>query len=323
MTLHVSIIICTRNRADSLRETLASLSRCEIPADVVAELVVIDNGSTDHTQAIVRAARLPLLPVRYIEEPKVGLSHCRNRGLTASAGDILLFTDDDVRVPPGWIEGMCRPIASREADAVAGGVRLAPYLERPWLRGFMRTLIASTDALIAAHEVQLIGANMAFGRHVLEKVPAFDPELGAGALGFGEEALYSAQIERAGFKLVARWDVAVEHHCSDERLNRDGLVPIAQRMGRSRAYLRYHWEHRNVLAPRLAELWVRLKLMLRRGFDVLVSGGGEPRAWEVAYITHVHLYRHYRSETSRPRNYGRHGLVKRYDSMDVASSHGG
>jgi glycosyltransferase involved in cell wall biosynthesis len=314
----VSIIICTCNRAADLRDTLRAIDRVAIPADLPTEVVVVDNASTDDTVHVARAETTSQCLVRYVREGRRGKGYAYNTGMAAARGEIFLFTDDDVRPPVNWVEGMCRPIAAGEADAIAGGVRLAPYLERPWLRGFLRTLLASTDALAAAGEVEVIGANMAFSRRILQKVPAFDPELGPGALGFGDEALFAAQIREAGFTLVPRWDVAVEHHCSADRLNRDGLAGIAKRMGYSRAYVQYHWEHLDVAAPRLAELWVWLKLFSRRCYDRLTSGGREPKPWEVAYITHAHLYRRYRAEQLKPRNYDRRGLVKLRGLTDLA-----
>jgi len=89
-------------------------------------------------------------------------------------------------------------------------------------------------------------------------------------------------------------------------------------MGYSRAYVSYHWEHKQIAAPTLAELWVWLKLFLRRCYDRLRSGGGDPKPWEVAYITHAHLYRRYRVEQLKPRNYDRRGLVKLRGLVDVA-----
>ena len=48
----VAVVVCTRNRSASLRETLASLGRCRVPPEVTAELVVVDNGSTDDSPAL-------------------------------------------------------------------------------------------------------------------------------------------------------------------------------------------------------------------------------------------------------------------------------
>jgi glycosyltransferase involved in cell wall biosynthesis len=305
----VSIIICTRDRADSLRQTLQSIGKCTIPADLPAELLVIDNGSSDHTREVVESAELKNMPLRYIGEPNPGLSHARNLGLAEASGDIILFTDDDVRVPTDWIERMCRPIASGRADAIAGGIKIAPNLERPWLNGFLRILVTSTD-VVAEEDVQLVGANMAFSRRVLEVVPAFDPELGAGALGFAEDTFFSYQLIRAGFKLMANLQTVVEHHFDSGRLTRDAFLTIAERNGRSKAYIHYHWKHGDVPHPRLAVLWTIVKLNIRRALCIGWGGRANPKPWELGYTSKLHFVRQYEQERSRPHNYERWGFTK-------------
>ena len=109
------------------------------------------------------------------------MSYARNTGMAAARGEVLLWTDDDVRPGRTWIEAMCRPILDRRADAVAGRIKLPDYLERPWLRPWHRVCLA-VDAPTTG-DFDLIGANMAFARRVLEKVPAFDVEIGVGAWG--------------------------------------------------------------------------------------------------------------------------------------------
>ncbi|MDG2133825.1 MAG: glycosyltransferase, partial [Phycisphaerales bacterium] len=101
MNPKVSIIICSRNRAAQLEKCLDSIHEDEMLA-TAAELVLIDNGSTDDTHQIMEAhadrARYPVL-VR--QEPDAGLSRARNAGLDAATGDLLLFTDDDCYLDPG------------------------------------------------------------------------------------------------------------------------------------------------------------------------------------------------------------------------------
>lgn len=134
----VSIIICTRNRADSLKPTLESLGRLEVPDNYSPELIVVDNDSNDGTAQLVQTLRLPNLPLRYINERRRGKSNCLNTALAAAHGEIILWTDDDVRAPKDWIEGMCRLIVKGEADVTAGEVALAPHLERDWMTPFHR-----------------------------------------------------------------------------------------------------------------------------------------------------------------------------------------
>lgn len=260
----VSIIICTRNRVDSLRQTLASIGQVLVPTGMEAELLVVDNGSSDQTQDVVANAALPNMPVRYIHEPRKGKSYAYNTGMAGANGEVFLFTDDDVRVPPDWIEGMCAPILSGAADAVAGGVCLPPHLVRPWMTLLHRYWLAETGWLDPDEPSEMVGANMAFHRRVLGHVPLFDVELGPGALGFGEESLFGFQLRDAGFRIGAALETCVEHHFDVARLARAYWLADARKRGRTWAYLSYHWFHSAVpswpaclrACARYAKWWV-------------------------------------------------------------------
>jgi glycosyltransferase involved in cell wall biosynthesis len=261
--MKVSIVICTRNRADSLRETLAALSRLEVSSHFSVELLVVDNGSTDHTQQVVAQTRPPQLPTRCLIEPAPGQVNARNRALAESESQVLLFTDDDVRVPSDWVDLMCLPIATGNADAVAGGVRFPQDRELEMKRLGLwdyRSWWASTDVLSPTAPTSMVGANMAFRRNLARQVGGFDPALGPGALGFYDETLFSYQLVRSGARLIGRLDVMVEHHFSLERLNRPAAVAAARAMGRSYAYVYHHWK---MARSRLAR-WHLLKARLRR-----------------------------------------------------------
>ncbi len=263
----VSIIICTRNRANSLRSTLLSIGRAIVPQQWHIELLVVDNGSTDSTPEVVREVRLTNVDLRHISEPTVGQSYARNAGLMQTSGEIILFTDDDVRVPSYWIEGMCRPFLENAVDAVAGGVvfpsDIAAALSRPPFFS-RRSWFASTESLDRDSPNRMVGANMAFHRRVLERVPKFDVELGPGALGFADETLFSEQLLAAGYRLVGALDDAVEHHFDVSRLTTENILDLARKMGRSNAFKYYHWEHKEL---RL----VVPKLLLCRLFRVLIK----------------------------------------------------
>jgi GT2 family glycosyltransferase len=310
----VSVIICTRNRAKSLGDTLRSFGQLEVPTDISVELLVVDNGSTDETARVVTESNLSNLHVRYIWEPRRGQCFARNRGLAESTGDIILFTDDDVRTPRHWIDGMCRPIAEGAADAVAGGIRMAPHLERPWLKGYIRAVVACTDSGTSHGRcpTALIGANMAFSRRVLDRVPCFDTELGPGALGFGDESLFAAQLLRAGFSILSARQVCVEHHFDQHRLDRCAFMETSRRMGQAQAYIAHHWEHRTVLLPSSRQAYLGAKLFLRRLLRRLSGGDVDVVApWEISYVTRIGFYAQYARSRRSPRKYDQWGLEKR------------
>jgi glycosyltransferase involved in cell wall biosynthesis len=235
MDFTVSIIICTRNRADSLRPTLESVGQATVPSGWNVELLVVDNGSTDSTEATVASMTLPNLPILYIREPRKGKGYAYNTGMDAARGQVFLFTDDDVRVPINWIEGMCRPIVDGEANAVQGGIRPAPHLERPWLTGMLRVWLAAVEDPVCPPEGLLVGANMSFHRSALDVIGGFDPRLGPGAAGFYEETVFGWALKRAGKRISYQPAVSVEHHFDADRLNLGSFISIAQRMAKSRA----------------------------------------------------------------------------------------
>jgi glycosyltransferase involved in cell wall biosynthesis len=237
----VSVIICTKNRADSLARTLADVGACELPSTLTAEILVVDNGSSDRTAEVVAEASCGAIPVRMTAEPVAGLSRARNRGMAEARGSVFLWTDDDVRVPKGWIDTMSRPILGGSCDAVAGAVRIPEHLLSA-VRGtpLERRLgwLASTDHIDFEDPRSMVGANMAFSRAVLERVPLFDVNLGAGALGFHEETLFASQLLWSGYRIAGcdSLTATVDHHFDVSRVDDDFVMRMAVAMGRSSAY---------------------------------------------------------------------------------------
>jgi glycosyltransferase involved in cell wall biosynthesis len=278
-------------------------------------LIVVDNGSTDDTAAVAQSFSQPGLPVRYVREARRGKGHAYNAGIAAARGRVLLFSDDDMRFPSDWIEGMCGPIVAGEADAVAGGVRIANHLERPWMQEMHRLFVGGETASLTDQNFELQGGSMAVARQVLEKVPAFDPELGPGSptgLWSGEETLFSWQVLQAGFRIKLRKEVCVEHHFDSSRLRRDAFVARAVYSGRSRAYLTYHWQHGEIRWPLLRywKAWLRLnayRAVTKLGSAARTEGIELP---EFDRVCGLHFYKQYLRERRRPRNYERNGLVK-------------
>jgi glycosyltransferase involved in cell wall biosynthesis len=258
MPLSLSIALCTRNNCASLLGTLASFRDVRVP--VRTELLLIDNGSTDGTWEALRSYDHPRFKIRRIMEETRGLCYARNRALAESEGDTIAFTDDDVRVPPHWIESLTGPLLEGRAAAVVGGIRLASHLVRPWMTALHRAWFASTDVLDPANPRYLIGANMAFKRAVTERVPEFDVELDPGRLGAWGDTLFSFQLKEAGYRLVGAFDHEIEHHFAASRLSRSSLLEAARIQGRCCAYVLHHWEHeaRPAAGRRLGKTLLRL-----------------------------------------------------------------
>jgi glycosyltransferase involved in cell wall biosynthesis len=311
MTPAVSIIICTRDRAESLDQTLKSFEAVNAPAGLRPEILVVDNGSTDHTPAVVRKHSVAKIPIRYLLESSPGQSKARNAGIAATRADVILFTDDDVVPAPDWLESIAAPLLRRECDGVVGRIELAKEICRSWMTPQHQISLAVCDGPREG-VLQLVGANMGFHRSVLDRVPEFDVELGPGAFGFADDTLFSWQLVEAGFRLCFVPEASVIHRPDPARLTRSNWLAVGRKHGLSAAYVLHHWEHREISNPRLRSYRAGLKLLLRRMAQPPAPMGAEGIApWEMSYVVEMEKCRQFIKERHRPRNYSKHGLRKR------------
>lgn len=112
--------ICTWNRAALLRRTLASLEAVEAPAGRRWEVLVVDNASTDDTPRLLAEFR-DRLPLRVVREPRQGVSFARNTATEQARGTVIVWTDDDVLVPPHWLRAYEAAITAHPEAEFFGG----------------------------------------------------------------------------------------------------------------------------------------------------------------------------------------------------------
>ena len=92
----MSVIICTYNRCESLRQILQCLLFQDFDK-FKYEIIVVDNNSTDNTREIVtEMSKSSAVSIKYIFENRQGLCYARNTGIQYARGEIIAFTDDDV-----------------------------------------------------------------------------------------------------------------------------------------------------------------------------------------------------------------------------------
>ena len=267
-------------RSSSARTTEPRLSsrpsrrsaRWKFPTAWYAELLLVDNASTDATAHVVANAALANVHVKYLFEPRQGQCFARNTALASARGEIILFTDDDVTPARDWVAQMIAPILDGRCDAVMGHVTLAPEIMRPWLTSAHRWWLASSDDAKPREDVcELVGASMGFRRSVLDRVPEFDTELGPGALGFGDDSLFGWQLAAAGFRIAPAPAARAIHHLDTRRLARSEWLRAARQRGRGSAYLRYHWEHADIRLP-----WIRQRVPPSQADDQAVVPAPAP-----------------------------------------------
>jgi len=115
--MEISVVVPARNAVRTIGRCLEGLLEQNVPSDLY-EVIVVDDGSTDDTRRVVQEAGVEL-----IAQPHEGPAAARNRGVVASKGEIVLFTDADC-VPEGtWIQEMVRPFDDPEIVGVKGVYR--------------------------------------------------------------------------------------------------------------------------------------------------------------------------------------------------------
>nr|MDT0665241.1 glycosyltransferase family A protein [Micromonospora sp. DSM 115978] len=125
----VTVVVCTRDRAQRLRDCLESLAECQYP---LLDVVVVDNAASDDSTRLAFDAVVGLdQRFRYVAEPRAGLSRARNRGLAEATGDVVAFTDDDVKVDSRWVDGLARGFGRRADVGCVTGLVVARELDGP------------------------------------------------------------------------------------------------------------------------------------------------------------------------------------------------
>jgi len=222
----VSVVVCTRNRPDQLRDCLQQLQQQASPA---REVIVVDNASADRSTADVTAT---FPGVTYCREDRAGLDIARNTGARLAAGPIVAYADDDVVLHPMWTRQIAAGFDAPDVMAVTGLVLAAELettaqvlFERYWSfnRGYLSRRY--DRHYFAAHQHRGVpvwdigaGANMAFRKTVFDSIGYFDERLDVGAAGCNGDSEYWYRILAAGYAIrYAPLAVAYHRHRRDMR----------------------------------------------------------------------------------------------------------
>ena len=222
-----SVIIATYNRASLLEECLQHLARQTfVRGD---EVLIADNGSTDHTAAVVArfASHFPA-PLTRLIEPTPGKSHAVAAAMRVASGTSVALTDDDVNVSREWLSEL-RTALVDPGVALAGGP-VDPRWQRPapgWLQLGGHSRLGAPLGLVDYGPVPaplgqrtLLGSNMAVRRSVLQQVGGFATHLGKvrGTLLSGEDHELCQRIQSAGFAARYVPTARVRHWVPAERM---------------------------------------------------------------------------------------------------------
>lgn len=243
MSLAVSVVVPTRNRAAYLDVALASLRAQESAPP--HELLVVDDGSTDSTAAIAARHEVRVVPA----ESPGGINAARNTGVRETTAPVIAFVDDDIWASPGWLAALAAGI-ERHADAQAFGGPIRARLEGPAPHGCGREKapITSLDLGNEDTDAEMVwGANLAVRRDAFERLGLFDP----GLSGHGDEEDWLLALRAAGGRIAYIAGAELDHRRSGEDARLRSLARSAYHRGRA---ARRTDGRRGVAPPAVVEL---------------------------------------------------------------------
>ncbi len=196
----ISVVVCSHNGESTLRECLEGLRRLQYPN---FEVIVVNDGSTDATDEIVREYGF-----RQISTENRGLSVARNIGMEAATGEIIAYTDSDCWPDPHWLTYLAGTFLATDYVGV-GGPNLAPPGD-----GHIAECVANAPGgpvhvLLSDQEAEHIpGCNMAFRKSCLQTIDGFDPQFRTA----GDDVDVCWRLQEQGWKLGFSPAAVVWHH---------------------------------------------------------------------------------------------------------------
>ena len=253
-TPNISVVICTRNRADSLKITLDCLASANREG-ILAEVIVVDNAGTDHAREIAESFNLRI-PVRYLYEPRTkefGKCHALNRALDSGGlGEIIAVLDDDMSPDPNWFRGVMA-LCNRwpQKDIFAGNTyvmwpseNVPGWAKKPTLQSsiFSSYNVGRADAHL--QEGWYSGNHFWFRSRVLASGKRFKDI-------WITEGDFQLDLVELGFEGVSGPDAIAGHRIQPALLRREVVLERAKTTGACMARLRAQPSRKKVKQARL------------------------------------------------------------------------
>ena len=224
--MRITVIIPTYKRTEFLKDALSSILNQDFPKEDF-EVLLVDNSEHPTPSFIERYDSLPGDHLRYIHEPQNGLEFARRAGARSARGDILVYVDDDVICPNGWLAAMAKAFENPDVMLVGGKVDLHFEAAVPdWVQQF-HTLLSKSQFGAESRRLKryesVIGCNMGVRRKVWADVGGFNPEVCSGDpwliryRGDGECG-FSRKIHDAGLIVWYEADAWLHHRVPASRM---------------------------------------------------------------------------------------------------------
>jgi glycosyltransferase involved in cell wall biosynthesis len=240
--MNISVIIPTYNNYFRLKKTLFSFKNLIIPYNVKWELLIVDNNSSDFTKRTIEEF-INKLPIKYIFEPKQGISYAKNAGLQHAIGKLVIFTDDDVIPCENWLKTYWQEYLLEPNGLFWGGPVISDFEIPPLDMNLISLGPPSVKGLNwgeKKRELNLneffLGANWAAPTEVVKNIGGFNIELGLNAIPgkffAGEETELMERLKNKGLKPTYIPDCSIRHFVPKSKMTIEHIAARAEATGR-------------------------------------------------------------------------------------------
>ena len=238
----LAVVVPTRDRAEYLDVALASVAPQARATG--AELVVVDDGSVDPAATAAVATRHGARLERH--EAPGGLNAARNTGLQRTTAELVVFVDDDVEAPEGWLRALAEGAdGDPGADAYGGPIRARLEGCRVPMCGREPPPVTALDHGPADRDVARVwGANLAVRRAAVQRAGPFDASLDL----YGDEEEWQERVHAAGGRVRYLAAAGLDHR----RARPDTTLRALARAARARGRNSRRYDERRDTAPSLA-----------------------------------------------------------------------
>lgn len=242
MTIKLSIVIPTRNRARMVQTLLDSLKEVVGLERYLPEIIVGDNNSQDETWKLLHTLTKSFpVPLTLLKVKKRGKSAVMNEASRTATGEVIAFLDDDVVVQADWLCAVQQFFQEKEYQAAQGVIRIRPprseNREIHTLINRYRTIPSIDFGPDIKHFHSLNGANFAVSRQALNRVGPFDERLGPGASGTSEDVDFARRLCREGLSIGYMREAVVYHSIDPIRLTENYFKTHHKQQGHSRVLM--------------------------------------------------------------------------------------
>ncbi|HZY80899.1 MAG TPA: glycosyltransferase [Cyclobacteriaceae bacterium] len=261
----VTVIVAVRNEASTIPSLLSDLSKLNYPPDKW-EVIVVDDHSAD---------KLALPGVRVIPSPHPGKKSAITAGVAAAKGEIIVTTDADCRVQPGWLHEINKGFQEQETQMIVGAVRIDPdqrFFSQLQSIEFVSVIATGAATLGLGVPTMCNGANLAYRKDAFIQVNGYQ----------GNENIASGDDEFLMNKFNSKWRNSIAFLYSKTSVVSTSASPDLSTFIQQRLRWAGKWKHNISLGTRVFAMVVWLFHLSFLAMPFVAAAGFLP--WRLFFI---------------------------------------